>query len=331
MARDRTLVTGAAGFLGSAVIRKLLERGFAVRALVRRTSPRDNFAGLDCEIVEGDIRDAASVAAAMRGTRYLFHLAADYRLWARDPDEIMRNNLQGTRIVMQAARDAGLERIVHTSSVATLAPRRDGGEADETDRAALDCALGAYKKSKIAAERVVEAMVREGLPAVLVSPSAPVGPRDIRPTPTGRIIVEAATGKVPAYVDTGLNLVHVDDVAEGHLLALEKGRIGETYILGGQNASLREMLEQIARLSGRRAPRIRLPRGPIYPIAYAAQAIAHVTDREPFVTAEAIAMSRQRMFFSSAKAVRELGFRARPYAAALDDALRWFHQAKYIR
>jgi dihydroflavonol-4-reductase len=327
----RVLVTGASGFVGSAVARKLAQRGYVVRVLARPTSPRTNFEGFDCEVVEGDMRDAASMAAAMTDVRYLFHVAADYRLWARDPYEIVRNNREGTRIVMEAAREAGVERIVYTSSVATLKPRANGEDADETDRAEMDTAIGAYKKSKVAAERVVETMAAGGLPAVLVSPSTPIGPRDIRPTPTGRIIVEAATGRMPAYVDTGLNLVHVDDVAEGHLLALEKGRIGESYILGGQDVTLREMLGEIARLTGRRAPRIRLPRGPIYPIAYMAEAIARLTGKEPFLTVDALDMSKYTMFFSSAKAARELGYTARPYGAALEDAIAWFREAGYIQ
>jgi len=231
---------------------------------------------------------------------------------------------------MEAAREARVERIVYTSSVATLKPRDNGGGADETDRADIGSAIGAYKKSKVAAERIVEAMVAEGLPAVIVSPSTPIGPRDIRPTPTGRVIVQAASGRIPAYVDTGLNLVHVDDVAEGHVLALQKGRLGENYILGGENLTLKQVLQEIARILGRKPPRLELPRGPLYPIAYAAEAIARITGKEPMVTADALAMSRHRMFFSSAKAKRELGFAARPYRAALEDALTWFRGAGYI-
>jgi dihydroflavonol-4-reductase len=331
MAADRALVTGASGFVGSAVARKLVARGFVVRVLVRRTSPRVNIADLGCEIAEGDMRDPASVAAAMRDVRFVFHAAADYRLWARDPDEIIRNNREGARVVMEAARATGVERIVYTSSVATLKPRDDGGDADESDRADEADAIGAYKKSKVAAERVVEAMAADGLPVVLVSPSTPIGQRDIRPTPTGRIIVEAASGRMPAYVDTGLNLVHVDDVAEGHLLALEKGRIGESYILGGQNVTLKQMLSEIASLAGRKPPRVHLPRAPLYPLAYAAEAIARVTGKEPFVTVDALDMSRHPMFFSSAKAARELGYGARPHQAALHDALNWFRQAGYVK
>jgi dihydroflavonol-4-reductase len=330
MASDLVLVTGASGFVGSAVARKLAARGFKVRVLVRGNSPRANVTGFDCEIAVGDMRDTASLAAAMKDARYLFHVAADYRLWARDPNEIVANNREGTRNVMQAAKNAGVERVVYTSSVATLKPK-EGRDATEQDRATIETAIGHYKKSKVAAERVVEEMVAEGLPAVLVSPSTPIGPRDIKPTPTGRIIVEAASGRMPAYLDTGLNLVHVDDVADGHLLALDKGRIGETYILGGQNASLAQMLVAIAKFVGRKPPRWQLPRGPLYPLAYAAEGVARFTGREPFLTVDALDMSKHHMFFGSAKAEVELGYRARPYVEALADALNWFRQAGYIK
>jgi dihydroflavonol-4-reductase len=330
MAGDLVLVTGASGFVGSSVARKLSRRGMKVRVLVRKSSPRANVTGFDCEIAEGDMREVASLAAAMKDVRYLFHVAADYRLWARDPNEIVANNREGTRNVMQAALEARVERIVYTSSVATLKPK-EGRDATEADRATVETAIGHYKKSKVAAERVVEEMVAAGLPVVLVSPSTPIGPRDIKPTPTGRIIVEAASGRMPAYLDTGLNLVHVDDVADGHLLALDKGRIGETYILGGQNASLAQMLVAIAQLVGRKPPRWQLPRGPLYPLAYGAEAVARITGREPFLTVDALDMSKHHMFFGSAKAEAELGYRARPYVDALSDALKWFREAGYIK
>jgi dihydroflavonol-4-reductase len=330
MSGNLVLVTGASGFVGSAVARKLVERGHKVRVLVRKSSVRANVTGFDCEIAEGEMRDAASLAAAMKDARYVFHVAADYRLWARDPGEIVENNREGTRNVMQAARDAQVERIVYTSSVATLKPKA-GRDATEQDRATIETAIGHYKKSKVAAERVVEEMVAAGLPAVLVSPSTPIGPRDIKPTPTGRIIVEAASGRMPAYLDTGLNLVHVDDVADGHLLALEKGRIGETYILGGQNATLAQMLFAIAKLVGRKPPRWQLPRGPLYPLAHAAEAVARFTGHEPFLTVDALDMSKHHMFFASTKAETELGYHARTYAEALADALQWFRKAGYVK
>ena len=329
-AGDRVLVTGASGFVGSAVARALRERGLQVSCLVRASSPRTNLQGLDVQLVEGDLRDAASMGRAMQGQRYLFHVAADYRLWARDPEEIVRNNLAGTSNVMQAARDAGVERIVYTSSVATLSLK--DGPSDETRPLRPEDAIGAYKRSKVVAEREVERRIaQEGLPAVIVNPSTPIGPRDVKPTPTGRIIVEAAMGKMPAFVDTGLNLAHVDDVARGHLLAFDKGRVGERYVLGGQDASLREMLAVIAGLVGRKAPTVALPLGPLFPMAHAAEAVAKLTGKEPFLTADALKMSRYKMFFSSAKAERELGYHARPYPEALADAVTWFKTAGYIR
>jgi len=327
---DTVLVTGASGFVGAAVARAALGRGFRTRVLMRQGSNRANVAGLDVEPVEGDMRDTESMARALTGARYLFHVAADYRLWARDPSEIERNNLLGARATMQAALKAGVARVVYTSSVAALKPG-NGGAVDETSRHTPESAIGAYKRSKLVAEREVERMVaEEGLPAVIVAPSTPIGPRDIKPTPTGRIIVEAATGKIPAFVDTGLNLVHVDDVAEGHFQALEKGRIGENYILGGTDVSLRSMLADIARLTGRKAPGIKLPRGPLFPLAYAAEAFARLTGKEPMLTADALRMSRYHMFFSSAKAEEALGYRARPYLKGLEDAIAWFGANGYL-
>jgi dihydroflavonol-4-reductase len=324
------LITGATGFVGSAVARALLREGFALRALVRRESLRTNLAGLEVDVVEGDTRDKDVVLAAAKGVRYVFHLAADYRLWTPHPKEIMRANVEGTRVVMEAARGAGAERIVYTSSVATLALREDGAPADETRPLAEAEAVGAYKRSKIAAERLVEEMIGDGLPAIIVNPSTPIGPRDSRPTPTGRMIIEAASGRVPAFVDTGLNLVHVDDVAAGHVAALRRSRIGERYILGGDNMTLAELLSTIARLMGASPPRVRLPRWPIYPVAFAAQAIALATKREPFLTLDGLRMSKHRMFFTSAKAERELGYKARPAAEGLRDAIDWFRQAGFL-
>jgi dihydroflavonol-4-reductase len=300
--------------------------------LVRATSPRINLADLAAEIAVGDVRDRAAVKRALSGCRYLFHVAADYRIWAPDPQEIVRNNVEGVTAVMSAALATGVERVVHTSSVATLRLRPDGAPADETGPLSEAEAVGAYKRSKVAAERIVERMVAErGLPAVIVSPSTPIGPRDVRPTPTGRIIVEAASGRMPAYVDTGLNLVHVDDVAEGHLLALARGRLGERYILGGQDVALSEMLQAIARLTGRRAPKVKLPIGPLEPLAEAAELVGRITGREPFLTKDSLKMARHHMYFSSAKAERELGYRARPYEAAIADALAWFRAHGYLR
>lgn len=326
-----TLVTGVSGFVGSAVARALAAEGHRVRGLVRASSPRANLHDFPGELVEGDARDRASVAAAMRGVRHLLHVAADYRLWAPDPEEIVRNNRASTETVMRAALAAGVERVVYTSSVATLRPC-DDGPADETRAATPEQAVGVYKRSKVVAERLVEALIRdEGLPAVIVQPSTPIGPRDVKPTPTGRIIVEAASGRMPAYVDSGLNLVHVDDVAAGHVLALEQGRIGERYILGGQDVMLGEMLAEIAAIVGRKPPTVRIPRAPLFPLAWANEQIARATGGNPFLTLDSLRMAKYRMFFSSAKAEAELGYRARPYRAALDDAVAWFRQAGMIR
>lgn len=327
----QTLITGATGFVGSAVAKTLSEAGFAVRALVRSASPRSHLAGISLELVEGDIRDQASVDRAMRDVRYVFHVAADYRLWARDKREIYAANVEGTRNIMQEALRAGVERVVYTSSVATLALRPDGTPADESVALPEGQGIGAYKRSKIAAERLVETMVaNDGLPAVIVNPSTPIGPRDVKPTPTGRIIVEAACGRIPGFVDTGLNLVHVDDVAAGHLTALQRGAIGQRYILGGTNVLFADMLADIARLVGRAPPRLRIPRALVLPVAYAAEAIARVTGREPFATVDGIRMSEHRMFFTAAKAERDLGFRARPYLQGLEDAIDWFRTAGYL-
>jgi dihydroflavonol-4-reductase len=329
--KEKILVTGASGFVGSAVARKLVEAGFSVRALVRGKSPRTHLVGLDLEYFEGDLRNRKSVERALAGMRYTFHVAADYRLWARDPSEIYASNVEGTRNLMEEAMRAGIERVVYTSSVATIALRSDGIAADETTPLCEDQGIGAYKRSKIVAERLVEAMVAErGLAAVIVNPSTPIGPRDVRPTPTGRIIIEAAKGRIPAFIDTGLNLVHVDDVASGHLAALRHGKVGERYILGGQDVLFSQMLRDIAGRVGRRAPRLRLPWRALVPVAYAAEAVAKVTGREPFTTLDGVHMAKYRMFFTSTKAERELGYRSRLYTEGIDDAVRWFREVGYL-
>ncbi|MDB5591458.1 hopanoid-associated sugar epimerase [Enterovirga sp.] len=320
------LVTGASGFVGSAVANTFREAGYRVRTLVRPSSPRTNLHPED-EVATGDLRDAASLKPALQGVRHLVHVAADYRLWSRRPEELVETNVAGTRNLMREALAAGLERVVYTSSVATLTPGHD-----ETRPLTPETAIGLYKRSKVLAERMVEAMIRdENLPAVIVNPSTPIGPRDVKPTPTGRIIVEAARGRMPAFVDTGLNLVHVDDVAAGHLAALRHGRIGERYILGGENVLLSRMLADIAELVGRRAPTVRLPRQAIWPLALGAEAVAHLTGREPFVTRDALRMAKYRMFFDDAKARREIGYTSRPYRQGLADAIAWFQAAGTLR
>jgi dihydroflavonol-4-reductase len=327
----KTLVTGATGFVGAAVARALIARGERVVLLARKNSPRGNVDGLDAEMVIGDLRDAVSLRPALRGVEKLYHVAADYRIWAPDPREIIEANRIGAGNIMSEALRADVTRIVYCSSVATLKLNMEGNPVDENSPAAPEQAIGAYKKSKTIAERLVERMIAEqGLPAVIVNPSTPIGPRDIKPTPTGRIIVEAANGKMPGYIDTGLNLVHVDDVAAGHIAAMEKGQIGERYILGGQDAPFGQLLADIAALVGRRPPRLKMPRAPLFPLAYAAEALAQITRKEPFITADSLRMAKYRMYFSSAKAERELGYKARPYSEALSDAVAWFRDKGMI-
>lgn len=325
-----TIVTGVAGFLGSAVARALAAEGRQVRGVVRGSSSQVNLADFPGEIVEADLRDEGAVREAMRGAGEVFHVAADYRLWARDPGEILRNNEAMTRAVMRAAMAEGVDKVVYTSSVATLKPL-DGGVADETRPASVEEAVGIYKQSKVVAERLVEQMVaQEGLPAIIVQPSTPIGPRDVKPTPTGRILVECAHGRMPAYVETGLNLVHVEDVARGHLLAAEKGQIGRRYILGGQDVTLGAMLAEICAQVGRKPPRVKLPVAPLFPLAVGAELWGRLTGREPFVTIDALKMARHHMYFSSARAQAELGYTARPWQEAVRDALGWFVEQEMI-
>src|SRR5579864_5211163 len=293
------LVTGASGFVGSAVVRRLLAAGRAVRVLLRPTSDRANVAGLDVDVRLGSLEDPASMRTALEGCGALFHVAADYRLWVRDPAAMHRANVDGTRALMEAALAAGVERVVYTSSVATLGLTPDGTPADENTPSALADMIGPYKRSKFLAEEAVMSLVREKhLSAVIVNPSTPIGPRDVKPTPTGRLILEAAAGRMPAYVDTGLNLVHVDDVADGHLLAEERATIGERYILGGENLGLGEILRRLARLVGRKPPRLKLPIAPLWPVALIAEGAGRVTGREPFITLDGLRMAQKKMFFS---------------------------------
>jgi dihydroflavonol-4-reductase len=320
----RVLLTGATGFLGSAIARALHESGHAVRALARPSAPRVLLEGLPVDYAAGDLTDTASLGRAVRGCGAVIHCAADYRIWVPDPGAMRAVNVEGTRAVMRAALEEGCRRVVHVSSVATLKPRSDGVPATEADAAKADEAIGAYKRSKTEAERVVEEMVaRSGLPAVIVNPSTPVGPRDIRPTPTGRIILEAARGKMPGYVDTGLNIVHVDDVARSCVSALSRGASGERHILGGFDVPLGELLAHIARLHGRAPPKL-LPRAPLWPAAVVSELWARATGREPMLTRDGLRMSGQRMYFSWTKAERVLGHRARPWQEAVGDALAWF-------
>jgi len=327
-----TLVTGATGFVGAAVVRALLARGEAVRCLARPRGDRRNLDGLDVEVAEGDLTDPVSLRHAARGCDALYHVAADYRLWIPDPEAMDRVNVEGSRAVIRAALEAGARRAVYTSSVAVIRPKADGTPADETTPSTEADMIGVYKRSKYRAEAAVSALVRdEGAPVVIVNPSTPIGPRDIKPTPTGRVIVEAASGRMPAYVDTGLNVAHVDDVAAGHLLAFDKGAVGERYILGGEDMTLAQILTEVAGLTGRRAPKVRLPHDLILPFARIAEAVASVTGKEPFATVDGLRMAKKHMFFSSAKAVRELGYTWRPAREALADAVAWFRAAGVLR
>jgi dihydroflavonol-4-reductase len=326
------LVTGATGFVGSAVARQLIAAGHEVRVLVRAESDRRNIADLTVSEAIGSLTDPASLVPATEGIEALFHVAADYRLWVPDPDTMYKANVDGTVALMRAAMAAGVKRVVHTSSVATLGLMPRGQSADEATPVTLDDMIGAYKRSKYMSEAAVQRLVaEEGLPAVIVNPSTPIGPRDVKPTPTGRLIVEAASGRMPAYVDTGLNWAHVDDVAAGHLLAFSHGNIGERYILGGENLSLAEVLAIVCPLVGRRPPRIRLPANAILPIAFLAEMASRFTGREPFVTMDGVKLAKKMMFFSIEKARRVLGYDPRPARDGFADAVRWFQANGYLK
>jgi dihydroflavonol-4-reductase len=302
--------------------------GYPIRLLARKQSNRANLAGLNAEIAEGDLTDRRSLTQAVRGCRYVIHAAADYRIWVPDPEAMLRANVDGTIALLRAAAAAGVERTVYTSSVAALGLTKDGTPADETTPVSEDTVIGIYKKSKFMAQAAVQALVRdEGIEAVIVNPSTPVGPRDIRPTPTGRMIADAASGRMPAYVDSGLNIVHVDDVAAGHLLALQKGSAGEAYILGGEDLSLAALFGMVAAASGSKPPRIKLPVGAVWPAAIVSEWLARGFGIEPRVTQDHLRMARKKMFFSSAKAEQALGYRARPAREAVADAIAWFREA----
>ncbi len=319
-----TLVTGATGFVGSAVARALLARGHALRLLVREHGDRGNIAGLPAELAVGDLKDPPSLARAVAGCRFVVHVAADYRLWVPDPDAMNRANVDGTRALLLSAQAAGVERMVYCSSVAALGLVGDGTPGTEATPNTLAKVIGTYKRSKYLAEQQVLALARDGVPVVIVNPSAPVGPRDIKPTPTGKMIADTAAGRMPAYVDTGLNVVHVDDVAQGHVLALEHGRVGECYILGGEDMGMGDLLAMVADVAGRKPPRVKLPHAALYPLALASEGLAKIAGIEPVVTRDILAMAKKKMFFSSAKAQAELGYTHRPAREAIADAVAWF-------
>ena len=319
------LVTGASGFVGAAVCRALCARGQDVRVLVRAGSDLSNLRDLPVEIATGDVRDRDSLGPACAGCDAVYHVAADYRLWVRDPAAMYAVNVDGTRHVIDAAMAAGVDRIVYTSSVAAIAPRSDGRAADEESPSAEADMIGHYKRSKYLAERCVdERVVTRNAPVVIVNPSTPVGPGDIKPTPTGRLVLDAMRGRIPAFVDTGLNIVHVDDVASGHLAAFEQGTVGRRYILGGEDMSLRELLTLIARIVGRRPPTIAIPRPVALGYAWGAEMLATLTGSEPAATCDGVRMSSKKMYYSSERAAKELGYRWRPPEAAVRDAIAWF-------
>ena len=327
----KALVTGASGFVGSAVLRHLVDAGHEVRVLLRPTSDRRNIVGVACEPVIGDLTDVASLKTAAAGCDAVFNVAADYRLWVTDPHRMYRANVDGTRNVLLAAAEAGANRIVHTSSVAAIGTSDDGAPADEDTDTDVARMIGPYKRSKYLSDVEARRLAAEdGVPVVVVNPAAPFGPRDIKPTPTGRMVVEFARGRMPAYIDTGLNVVHVDDVARGHLLAHQRGVIGERYILGGDNMALRDILATLAAHLGRAAPRIRLPRVPLFPIAWVYEAVGRLAGFEPALTTDALRMAKRRMYYSSLKARRVLGYDPRPGPDALRAAADWYRENGYF-
>lgn len=325
----KVLVTGATGFVGANVARVLLDRGEEVRVLARRTSDRRNLDGLAVEIVDGDLRDADAVRRAVAGCRRVFHVAADYRLWARDPRELYESNVRGTANVMEAALAEGVERVVYTSTVGTIGLSALPAPCDETTALAPGQLTSHYKRSKLEAERTALAFVARGLDVVVVNPSAPVGPWDVKPTPTGKILVDFAQGRMPAYVDTGLNIVDAADAAEGHWLACEHGRPGQRYILGSENLTLKQIFDLLSSITGRPAPRLRLP----WIVAFAAAAVdtlrAQVTGSPPRAPLDAVRMARKKMWVTHARAERELGFRPAPAETALRHAVEWFQAHGY--
>lgn len=326
----RTLVTGANGFVGSAVLRVLINEGHDVRTLVRPGSNRLNLDGLRVEIVEGDLTNEDSLRKAVLQCDNLFHVAADYRLWVPEPKAIYQTNVEGTRNLIRCAVEAGVKRVVYTSSVATLGLNTDRSPSNEETPVTLEQMTGHYKRSKFLAEQVVKELVETiGAPVVIVNPSTPVGPRDIKPTPTGRIFVDTLNNRMPAYVDTGLNIVHVDDVAYGHMLAFKRGEIGERYILGGENMTLKDILTAISDFSGVSRPKIRIPHNVVLPIAWIAERWSSISGKPPIASVDEVKMSKKYMYFSSEKAIQKLSYNPRPAMEAIEDAISWFRANGY--
>ncbi len=327
----KVFITGATGFIGASLARELLAEGYVVRALARPGSDRRNLTGLGIEICEGDLRDRDSLARRIAGCEWLFHAAADYRLWTRDPAAMYDINVAGTRNILEAAMAAGVSRVVYTSSVGTLGNPGDGTPGTEATPVAFADMVGHYKKSKFLAEQEAQSFVARGLPLVIVNPSTPVGGHDVKPTPTGKIIVDFLNRRMPAYLDTGLNIIDVKDCARGHILAASLGRIGEKYILGNENLTLRQIFLMLEKITGLPAPRVRLPYTPILLAAYCNAAISRLTGKEPLIPLAGVQMARKFMFFDSAKAVRELGLPQRPAVDALHTAVEWFRANGYAR
>lgn len=326
-----TFVTGATGFVGSHVARQLVAAGDPVRALVRANSRRQALDGVSVEWAEGDLRDEGSLDRALRGVRRVYHVAADYRLWARQPQQIYENNVTGTKNLLAAALRARVEKFVYTSTVATIAVSRGAALPDETNRVSVDEMVGNYKKSKLIAEQEALRAAHEGLPVVIVNPTTPVGPGDWKPTPTGKIILDFLLGRMPAYVDTGLNFVAVEDAARGHLLAAERGKVGERYLLGGKNMTLQELLNALAKISGLPAPTRQIPHGVALLAAYADAAFSRVAGREPRIPVEGVRIARHKMFVNDAKARQELGYDSSAVEAALERAVRWYVDHGYAQ
>ncbi len=325
----KTFVTGSTGFIGASITRELLKDGREVRVLVRSGSDTSNLSGLDVELWKGDLLDHDSLRQGLKGCNVLYHAAADYRLWTRTPDEMFRINVEGTEAILKAAQECGLSRVVYTSSVGTLGNPGNGTPGNECTPVSLADMVGPYKKSKFLAERVAEKFIAEGLPLVVVNPSTPVGPRDIKPTPTGKIIVDFLKRKMPAYLDTGLNIIDVEDCARGHILAEHKGRIGQKYILGNTNLTLRDIFGLLEEITGLSAPSVRLPYMPILLAAYINEGISRITGREPLIPLAGVQMASKFMYFDSALAVQELGLSQNPIKAALVRAVEWFRSNNY--
>ena len=325
----KALVTGATGFVGGAVARALLRAGHDVRVLARSDADSRNLEGLPVERVAGDLRDPASLKTALRGCRHLYHVAAHYALWAKDPAIFYQVNVDGTKNLLEAAREVGTERIVYCSTIGAIGLPEGGGPGTEDTPVSLAQMAGHYKRSKFLAEQEVLKLAKEGLPVVIVNPSAPVGEGDVKPTPTGQVIVDFMKGRMPAYIETGMNIVDVDDVAEGHLLAMQKGRIGERYILGCKNLLLREVFEILSSLTGIKAPALKLPRLAVLPLAYANYWFANLTGQPPRIPLEGVKMAKYKMHYDCSKAIHELGLPQTPPEVALGKAVRWFRLHGY--